>query len=126
MNCYMCIGCGSAQVQNRAGEWIDADPRPDAFVVNIGDMVAKWTHGLYPATLHRVVNRSPRYRVSIPFFYEPNFDALVQPLPLPPDVVSIATGVTPLSVRQGEPVMYGHHLLQKVSNNFVFEQPGKL
>jgi hypothetical protein len=40
-----------------------------------------WTNGLYRSTLHRVMHTSSNYRVSIPFFYEPAFDALVEPLP---------------------------------------------
>ncbi|XP_026455924.1 probable 2-oxoglutarate-dependent dioxygenase At3g50210 [Papaver somniferum] len=35
-----------------------------------------WSNGLYEPTLHRVVNNSPKYRVSVAFFYEPNFDAV--------------------------------------------------
>ena len=39
------------------------------------------TNGLYRPTLHRVVNTAGRSRVSVPFFYETNFDAQVAPLP---------------------------------------------
>ncbi|POW17597.1 hypothetical protein PSTT_00366 [Puccinia striiformis] len=44
---------------------------------NVGDM----DNGLYKATLHRVIHKSDNYRVSVPFFYEPAFDAIVSPLP---------------------------------------------
>lgn len=44
-------------------------------------MWEQWTGGLWRATLHRVIHRSPTYRVSIPFFFEPNFDAKNKLLP---------------------------------------------
>ncbi|KAH9304901.1 hypothetical protein KI387_009305, partial [Taxus chinensis] len=58
------------QVRNCAGEWIWAVPSPGTFVCNIGDMLKVWTNGLYQPTLHRVINKNPKYRVSVPFFYE--------------------------------------------------------
>jgi isopenicillin N synthase-like dioxygenase len=66
---------GALQVKSISGEWINADPIPGAFVVNIGDMMERWTNGLWRSTIHRVVHRGEEFRVSIPFFYEPDFDA---------------------------------------------------
>jgi len=58
------------QVQNLAGEWIDAPPIPDTFVVNIGKALETATQGLARATSHRVLSppagSTPRY--SVPFF----------------------------------------------------------
>lgn len=66
------------QVKNAAGEWITAEPIPSSFVCNIGDMLKVYTNGLYEPTPHRVINTDPsRSRVSIPFFYEPSFEAQV-------------------------------------------------
>jgi isopenicillin N synthase-like dioxygenase len=61
-----------------AGRWIDADPVPGTFVVNVGDMLARWTNDLFPPTQHRVINTSGLDRPSIPFFYDPNHDAPVE------------------------------------------------
>jgi isopenicillin N synthase-like dioxygenase len=49
-----------------------------SFVVNAGDMLAWWTNDLFPPTLHRVINTSGLDRQSIPFFYDPNYDAPVE------------------------------------------------
>lgn len=59
------------------GVWINADPKPGCLVVNVGEMVEIYSAGLYKATLHRVVHKSPTYRVSVPFFFEPNYDAAI-------------------------------------------------
>ena len=66
---------GALQVKTTSNAWIDADPVPGAFVVNIGDMMERWTNGLWKSTTHRVVHRGDAFRVSVPFFYEPDFEA---------------------------------------------------
>ena len=66
------------QVRSRAAsnQWITANPVHGAFVVNIGDMMERWTNGLWKSTPHRVIHRGDSFRVSVPFFYEPDFDAM--------------------------------------------------
>nr|KJB71119.1 hypothetical protein B456_011G106500 [Gossypium raimondii] len=99
------------QVRNQAGEWISAPPNPGTFVCNIGDMLKILSNGLYESTLHRVINKSQTYRVCVAFFYEPNYDAAVEPL----EVCVRKRGGT----RKFEKAVYGEHLVSKVQTNFV-------
>ncbi|PWA66895.1 isopenicillin N synthase [Artemisia annua] len=60
--------------------WEDVKPLKGAFVVNLGDMLERWSNRIFRSTLHRVlVNGQERY--SIPFFVEPSHDCVVECLP---------------------------------------------
>jgi isopenicillin N synthase-like dioxygenase len=72
---------GGLEVRTRGGEWIAAPVVPNAFIVNIGDCLMRWTNDVYVSTPHRVVNRSAKERYSIAFFYDPNPDAIVETIP---------------------------------------------
>lgn len=67
---------GGLEVQNASGEWIPAPYVPGSLVVNIGDLMARLSRGVFVATRHRV-RSSGRDRYSVPFFFEPGVDALV-------------------------------------------------
>jgi isopenicillin N synthase-like dioxygenase len=71
---------GGLQVKSR-GEWIEVPPEPGALVCNIGDMLERLTGGRFVSTPHRVVNRCDRTRLSFPFFYDPDFEAVMTPVP---------------------------------------------
>mgnify|MGYP003650156028 CR=1 FL=1 len=72
---------GGLQVMGADGEWLHAPPMADSYIVNLGDMVARWTNDTYRSTLHRVVNFSGRERYSIPFFYSGRLSHEVAALP---------------------------------------------
>jgi isopenicillin N synthase-like dioxygenase len=62
--------------------WIDVPPMPDAFVVNLGDMLERMTQGRYKSTPHRVRNTHGVDRLSFPLFLDPAWDAEVLPVPV--------------------------------------------
>jgi len=73
---------GGLQVKTPGG-WIDAPPVDGSFVCNIGDMLDRMTAGQYKSTPHRVRNVTRRDRLSFPFFFDPSFDAKIQPIVTP-------------------------------------------
>jgi isopenicillin N synthase-like dioxygenase len=71
---------GGLEVRERStGEWIPAPPLPGTLVVNVGDLLGRWSNDRFASTPHRVVNRSGHERFSIATFYDPNFSAPIDP-----------------------------------------------
>ena len=83
------------QVEVTPGNWVDALPKPGAFVVNIGELLEIATNGYLRATVHRVVSPPARKeRVSIAFFLGAQLDAEVPLYQLPPQLAAEARGPT--------------------------------
>jgi isopenicillin N synthase-like dioxygenase len=101
---------GGLEVQTRDGSWVRVPIIPGTFIVNIGDLMAQWTNDLWVSTMHRVVN-PPRdmttgtERLSLVFFHQPNYDALVECLPS-----CLANGAAKYA-----PVTSGEHLMMKMT-----------
>ncbi|TCN54995.1 isopenicillin N synthase-like dioxygenase [Rhodococcus sp. SMB37] len=72
---------GGLQVAARGGGWIDVVTPPDALIVNLGDMIARWTNHRYVSTRHRVLNPVGAHRYSIPYFVAPDFHAVIEAIP---------------------------------------------
>ncbi|RKP04619.1 hypothetical protein THASP1DRAFT_33591 [Thamnocephalis sphaerospora] len=75
------LGAASLQAQDREGVWRNVQPIPNAFVVNVGCVLNKWTGGQYIDVIHRVIHRLEKPRVSVVAFTNPPFDGIVEPLP---------------------------------------------
>lgn len=74
--------CGGLEVKHASGEWIRATPMPGTLVVNLGDMVRRWTNDIYHSTMHRVLNNaSGKDRYSVASFFNPNYQFRVECLP---------------------------------------------
>jgi isopenicillin N synthase-like dioxygenase len=77
---------GGLQVQTRDGDWLDVRAVPGSLVVNLGDMMARWTNDRWTATLHRVVVppadlATTSRRQTIVFFHDPRGDAVIDCIP---------------------------------------------
>lgn len=68
---------GGLQVQDAAGEWIEAPPIDGTLIVNVADLLARWTGGAYKSTPHRVVNSSGRERLSLVLAFDPDPETVI-------------------------------------------------
>lgn len=75
-------GTPGLQAYTDTREWVDVPLRDDDFAINFGGLLSRWTQKKIRATLHRVLS-SGEERFSIPFFFEPRANTLIEPLPLP-------------------------------------------
>mmetsp|Transcript_30818 Transcript_30818/g.57783 ORF Transcript_30818/g.57783 Transcript_30818/m.57783 type:complete len:429 (+) Transcript_30818:74-1360(+) len=70
---------GGLQVLNaKDGCWVHCCPVENAFVINLGDMLSRWTAHRFKSTVHRVVPTSALERYSVPFFLEPDMGTIIQ------------------------------------------------
>ena len=100
------------QVCNKNGKWIDAPPLAGSFVVNIGDLMARWTNDLFTSTPHRVINRSGRARYSFPFFIGANPDAVIDVLP---------SCVSPSNPSKYQPIITSDYVQGLIARNLGVE-----
>ncbi|HWK46638.1 MAG TPA: 2-oxoglutarate and iron-dependent oxygenase domain-containing protein [Stellaceae bacterium] len=104
---------GGLEVLERSTKsWLPAPPIPGTLVVNVGDLLGRWTNDRYASTPHRVVNRSGRERFSIATFYDPDYQALIDPRALG----------TPESECRYEPVPAGDHIIGRISRSFGYRK----
>lgn len=98
---------GGLEVLDEAtGAWHAVAPNPDAYVVNIGDMLSLWTKGIYKSALHRVVNTSGADRYSVPFFFDGNAEVQLRPF----------DGSEPVG---GRVVTVEEHMLQRLGTSYA-------
>lgn len=104
------LGRGGLQVHDQKSDsWVDIPPIAGGYVINIGDLMARWTNDRWTSTLHRVVNPDAgstvsTRRQSMPFFHNANYSTVVECLPS-----CLADGES----AKYEPVLAGPHLAGK-------------
>ena len=103
---------GGLEIRRRSGEWAAMPPIPGTLVVNIGDLLERWSNRRYRSTVHRVINSSGRERLSLVLAYDPNFETLVDPHAF------CADGETP----HDEPIACGEYLLWRFRKAFSYRQ----
>jgi isopenicillin N synthase-like dioxygenase len=94
---------GGLEVMGKDGNWISVTPLRGSYVINIGELMKRWTNGRFKATVHRVVHLQDKSRYSMPLFCNPDFRTIVDPRDL---------GVSDADA-QYPPVMSGDFLLSR-------------
>lgn len=106
----------SLEVKNKAGDWVGVPVVEGAFIVNIGDLMQQWTNDTWTSTVHRVVNpmlasEENVDRLSIVFFHQPNYDAVIECLP---------SCIQPGETAKYDAVTSGDHLKSKFVKQTTF------
>jgi isopenicillin N synthase-like dioxygenase len=102
---------GGLQVQRQDGAWMDVPPMPGAVLVNIGDMMQRWTNDRWRSAPHRVINkRRGQDRWSIAYFFDLDSDAVITPL---------ASCVSATQPARYAPLTAGQHLTEMLRRTTV-------
>lgn len=97
---------GLEVLEESTNTWHAVAPNPDAYVVNIGDMLSMWTKGIYKSAMHRVINKSGGDRYSIPFFFDGNAEVKLSPF----------DGSEPVG---GRVITVEEHLLERLGTSYA-------
>ena len=103
---------GGLQVQDVNGDWVEAPPIPGTLVVNVGDLLARWTNDEYRSTPHRVVNSSGKERLSLVLAYDPGPDTLIDPKTLFGN--DLETNY--------DPITCGDYLIRRFAKSFAYRK----
>lgn len=104
-------GPRSLEVMDKSGQWQPVQPRPGCFIVNIGDLMARWTNDRWVSTLHRVVVPAEpaleaEGRLSMTYFFVPNYDAVIE---------AVETCVDADHPSRYEPITVGDYMAMKMA-----------
>jgi len=100
---------GGLEVRRKDGTWLAAPPIEGTWVVNVADMLARWTNGRWQSTPHRVKNLSGGDRYSCPYFFDMSMDSIVEVLPT-------------CGTAQHPAVRYGDYLMERLDKNYAYRQ----
>jgi isopenicillin N synthase-like dioxygenase len=104
---------GGLEVRRGDGTWLQAHPIPGTWVVNVADMLARWTNGRWQSTPHRVKNVSGGDRYSCPYFFDMSMDSVVAAVP---------TCLQPGAPPKFPPVRYGDYLMERLDRNYSYRK----
>jgi len=68
---------GGLQIQDINGDWFHAPPIENTIIVNVADLLSRWTGGEYKSTPHRVINESGKERMSIVLAFDPDPETII-------------------------------------------------
>jgi isopenicillin N synthase-like dioxygenase len=100
---------GGLEVRRRDGTWLAAPPIDGTWVVNVADMLSRWTNGRWQSTPHRVKNLSGGDRYSCPYFFDMSMDSIVEVLPT-------------CQPAKYPAVRYGDYLIERLDKNYAYRK----
>ena len=103
---------GGLQIRGQLGEWVTAPPVAGTFVVNVGDLMGRWTNDRFRSTPHRVVNSSGRARYSVGVFFDPHPDTVIDPRALNPPGPALYP-----------PITCGDYIVGRLDKSFSYRRP---
>jgi isopenicillin N synthase-like dioxygenase len=106
----------TVEVRRRDGQWTTAHPIPGAWLVNVADMLSRWTNGRWQSVPYRVRNLPGGDRYAIPYLFDMGMNSVVECLP-----TCLAEGETP----QFPAVHYGDYLMEKLDLNYAYRKWGR-
>jgi len=101
---------GGLQVKGKDGVWIDIPPKPGHFVLNVGDILEKWSNGIYPATPHRVLPMLEKERYVLVYFFDPFVNTKVSPL---------STCISEERPKKYDEVLYIDYMMHRLTTNYA-------
>ena len=101
---------GGLEIELPNGEWVKALPIEGTLVINVGDLLARWSNGVFRSTPHRVINTSGKERLSLVLAYDPNAETVIDPR------LFCAPGETP----KYETTTCGEYLLWRFAKAFAY------
>lgn len=101
---------GGLQVQDINGDWIQAPPIEGTLIVNVADLLSRWTNGAYKSTPHRVVNSSGRERLSLVLAFDPNPETMIDAREIP--------GIDENNIEK--PITCGDYLIWRFNKAFSY------
>ena len=103
---------GGLQIKGLDGQWFHAPPIEGTLIVNVADLLSRWTGGIYKSTPHRVVNSSGKERLSIVLAFDPDPETLINPGEIPEIEKNI----------NEDPITCGDYLIWRFNKAFSYRK----
>lgn len=101
------------QLLRRDDTWVDVDASAGDLIVNLGDLLGRWTNDVYRSTKHRVLSPADQHRYSVPVFVDPGYDTYVEVL---------GSCIDATRPSRYEPVRAGDYLRSRFDDTFAYRQ----
>jgi isopenicillin N synthase-like dioxygenase len=103
---------GGLEARDIHGNWVPAPPIEGSLVINVGDLLERWSNDRFRSTMHRVINRSGHERFSIATFFDPDYNAMVDPADL---------GIAAHEAKY-PPISAGDYIVKRINDSMAYRK----